>query len=204
MSKAAQGIERVIKANEGDLQPAMANLRQVARKLDEAIDPGPRRSRPASIGFRRRRPGSTPGWPRSTRSSRTWGPVNHRPVTDIGQAIRRINLIAADLELLTSKLRDGRGGLNTDGSLQKLITQAELHDNLNTMAISATQALAQLRTVLNALRTFADKVARDPSSLAQGASVPVSRTKAGDGDKRSKRVCTAPMGLTRCQSHRSV
>ena len=58
-------------------------------------------------------------------------PVNHTPTTDFGQAVRRLNLIAADLELLTSKLRDGQGRLNTDGSLQKLLTQSELHDNFN-------------------------------------------------------------------------
>ncbi len=96
-------------------------------------------------------------------------PVDKAPVTDLGQAVRRINLVSSDLELLTKNLRDGRGGLNTAGSLQKLITQSELHDNLNTMAISATQAIAQLRTVLNALRVFAEKVSNDPSSLARGA-----------------------------------
>ena len=89
-------------------------------------------------------------------------PVNHAPSTDIGQAVRRINVLAADLELLTSKLRDGRGGLNTDGTIQKLLTQAELHDNLNNVALSASQTLAQLRAVLADLRVFAEKVARDP------------------------------------------
>ena len=94
-------------------------------------------------------------------------------MTDIGQAIRRINLVAADLELLSSKLRNGRGGLNTDGSIQKLLTQSELHDNFNAMAMSATQALAQLRTVLNDVRVFIEKVSRDPSLItaaSRGAS----------------------------------
>jgi phospholipid/cholesterol/gamma-HCH transport system substrate-binding protein len=70
---------------------------------------------------------------------------------------------------LTSKLRDGRGGLNTDGTMQKLLTQAELHDNFNSVAISANQTLAQLRAVLADLRVFADKVARDPSAIGRGA-----------------------------------
>ncbi len=87
----------------------------------------------------------------------------------MGQAVRRINLLAADLELLTSKLRDGRGGLNSEGTLQKLITQAELHDNVNTMAVSATQALVQLKAVLGSIRTFVEKVSRDPSTLTRGA-----------------------------------
>ncbi len=85
--------------------------------------------------------------------------VNHTPTTDIGQAVRRLNLALADLELLTSKLRNPQGGLNTDGSLQKLLVQSDLHDNLNRMAISANQAFVQLRTVLATLRSFAEKVA---------------------------------------------
>ena len=37
------------------------------------------------------------------------------------------------------------------------------------MAISATQALVQLRTVLATLRSFAEKVSRDPASITRGA-----------------------------------
>jgi phospholipid/cholesterol/gamma-HCH transport system substrate-binding protein len=171
VSKAAQGIDRVIKANEADIQPAMASLRKVADKLDDTLDAKTRDA--FKTGVERF----------SSASARLdaglaqldlvlkdlSAPVDKAPVTDLGQAIRRINLISSDLELLTKKLRDGRGGLNTAGSVQKLITSAELHDNLNTMAVSATQAIAQLKTVLNSLRVFAEKVSNDPSSLARGA-----------------------------------
>jgi phospholipid/cholesterol/gamma-HCH transport system substrate-binding protein len=78
-------------------------------------------------------------------------------------------MIAADLQLLTSKLRDGKGRLNADGSLQKLLITSELHDNLNRMAVSATQALVQLKVVLGALRQFAEKVSSDPGALTRGA-----------------------------------
>ncbi len=70
---------------------------------------------------------------------------------------------------MTSKLRDPQGRLNTDGSLQKLLIKSDLHDNLNSMALSADQAFRQLRTVLATLRTFADKVASDPASMTRGA-----------------------------------
>ena len=163
VSMVAQGLERVIKANEGDLQPTMANLRQIARKLDEAIDQAALKTgidRFSSAAAR-----LDAGLAQIDPVIKDLGsPVNHRPATDVGQAVRRINLLAADLELLTSKLRNGRGGLNTEGSLQKLLTQAELHDNFNAMAVSATQSLVQLKTVLNTIRTFVDKVSRDPSS----------------------------------------
>jgi phospholipid/cholesterol/gamma-HCH transport system substrate-binding protein len=59
--------------------------------------------------------------------------------------------------------------LNTDGTLQKLLTQSELHDNFNSVALSANQTLAQLRTVLADLRVFSEKVARDPSAIGRGA-----------------------------------
>jgi phospholipid/cholesterol/gamma-HCH transport system substrate-binding protein len=96
-------------------------------------------------------------------------PVKHTPTTDIGQGFRRLNLVLADLELLTSRLRSPGGGLNTEGSLQKLLVQTDLHDNINRMAVSANQAFLQLRAVLSTLRTFADKVASDPSSMTRGA-----------------------------------
>jgi phospholipid/cholesterol/gamma-HCH transport system substrate-binding protein len=168
VSKVAEGLERVIKSNEGDLQPTMANLRQISKKLDEAIDQAALKTgieRFASASAR-----LDAGLAQLDPVLKDLGAtVDHRPVTDIGQAVRRINLVAADLELLSSKLRNGRGGLNTDGSIQKLLTQSELHDNFNAMAMSATQALAQLRTVLNDVRSFIDKVARDPSLITRGA-----------------------------------
>jgi phospholipid/cholesterol/gamma-HCH transport system substrate-binding protein len=171
VSKAAQGIDRVIKANEADVQPAIASLRQVAQKLDDTLDARTRDSLKTGIDrFSSAAARLEAGIAQIDPVLKDLGaPVDKMPVTDLGQAVRRINLVSSDLELLTKKLRDGRGGLNTAGSLQKLITQSELHDNLNAMAVSAAQAIAQLRTVLNALRVFAEKVSNDPSSLARGA-----------------------------------
>jgi hypothetical protein len=37
------------------------------------------------------------------------------------------------------------------------------------MAIAATQSLAQLKTVLSDIRSFIDKVSRDPSLITRGA-----------------------------------
>ncbi|HZW29784.1 MAG TPA: MlaD family protein [Isosphaeraceae bacterium] len=169
---AAQAIKRFIETNEGDFHPALVNLRQVAQKLDETLDPKTREALQAGLAKFSSAAGRLDaavaelepalkelGAP-STRTSLT---------TDIGQTIRRLNLIASDLLLLTSKLRNGEGGLNTEGSLQKLIVQSDLHDNLNRMALSANQALLQLKTVLAALRTFAERVSSDPASMTRGA-----------------------------------
>ena len=92
-------------------------------------------------------------------------PVNHQPTTDIGQAVPANQSPAPPISSsLTSKLRDGRGRPQHEGSLQKLLTQAELHDNFNAMAVAATQTLIQLKTVSErTIRSFVDKVSRDPS-----------------------------------------
>jgi phospholipid/cholesterol/gamma-HCH transport system substrate-binding protein len=168
VSKAAQGLDRVIKNNEADIQPMVADLRQVARKLDDSIGQGALKSGIDKFASAAARLDS--GIAQIDPLLKDLGsPVDRKPTSDLGQAIRRINLLAADLELLTRKLRDGRGGLNTEGTLQKLITQAELHDNFNTMALTATRALMELKIVLAAIRNFVEKVSRDPSALTRGA-----------------------------------
>jgi phospholipid/cholesterol/gamma-HCH transport system substrate-binding protein len=168
VSKAAQGIDRLVKDNEATVRPAVADLRKVMEKLDGAIDQAALKSAidRFSTAAARLDAGLAQIDPMLKDMS---APVDRRPTTDFGQALRRINLVASDLELLTSKLRNGRGGLNTEGSLQKLITQAELHDNMNTMAVSANQALIQLKAVISSIRAFVDKVSRDPSALTRGA-----------------------------------
>jgi phospholipid/cholesterol/gamma-HCH transport system substrate-binding protein len=171
VSKTAQRIDQFIANNEGDFKPALADLRQVAAKLNTTFDQGMQTSLKSGVErFSAAAARLDSGLSDIDPVLKDLGaPVTHVPSTDIGQAARRINAAAADLELLTSKLRDGRGGLNTEGSLQKLITQTELHDNFNAMALSASQALAQLKTVLASLRTFAEKVSRDPGAISRGA-----------------------------------
>ncbi len=171
VSRAAKGIDQFIKDNEGDFQPAVANIRLLAQKVNQTFDDKTQ----ASVKLAVDRFASAASRLDSDLAllepalKELGGPVNLSPTTDIGQAVRRINVLAADLELLSSKLRDGKGGLNTEGSLQRLITQAELHDNLNSMAISANQALNQLKAVLTSLRGFADKVSREPGLITRGA-----------------------------------
>jgi phospholipid/cholesterol/gamma-HCH transport system substrate-binding protein len=160
-----------VSANKGNLGPALADLREVAGKLNKTFDPQTQDALKTGLDrFSAAAARLDSGLAKLDPVLKDLGaPVNHTPATDIGQAVRRINVLASDLELLTSKLRDGRGGLNADGTLQKLLTQAELHDNINSVALSASQTLAQLRAVLADLRVFAEKVARDPSAIGRGA-----------------------------------
>jgi phospholipid/cholesterol/gamma-HCH transport system substrate-binding protein len=171
VSGAAQSIKRFIATNEGNFQPALANFREVAQKFNNVLDAEAQKSlrggidRLSSAAAR-----IDAGLADIQPALKDLGDkVSHTPTTDIGQAVRRLNLALADLELLTGKLRDPQGRLNTEGSLQKLITQSDLHDNLNRMAMSANQAFLQLRAVLATLRNFAEKVANDPSIMTRGA-----------------------------------
>jgi phospholipid/cholesterol/gamma-HCH transport system substrate-binding protein len=95
--------------------------------------------------------------------------VNSIPRTDFGQTVRRLNLVSSDLSLLTQTLRDPSGKLNQQGSLQKLLTQTELYDNMTRFAVSGSHAFEGFKPVIASFKVFAEKIARDPSVLARGA-----------------------------------
>ncbi len=171
ISAAAKGINRVIAENEADLRPAITNLRQATDKLNSAFDPQTATNvrtaadRLASVtakldaGLTELRPiFADLGGPSS----------KVEPVTNLGQAVARINRIARDFGLLTAGLTDGKGRLNPNGSLQRLVTSPELFDNLNKMAAAATEVFALARPAVRYIAVFAEKIARDPAVLGRG------------------------------------
>ncbi|QEH34411.1 mce related protein [Aquisphaera giovannonii] len=170
VSSAGKGISTFIKDNEGDFRAAVADIRKVGDKLNETL--GPETQDAVKTGVAKfssasaRLDGVLAEF--SPVSKDLGAPASHAPTTDVGQAVRRINRVAADLELLSGALRNRQGTLNTDGTIQKLLTQAEIYENYNAMAINATQALNQFKTILATLRAFAERVSRDPSALSRG------------------------------------
>ena len=95
-SPVAQGIERVIKANEANFQPAIASFGEVAEQAQRHPRSGDAetRSRRASTGSPRPRLASTPGSPDRPGLLKDLVPRSTtRPTTDIGQAVRRLNLV---------------------------------------------------------------------------------------------------------------
>src|SRR5262249_25045331 len=147
--------------NEGNFQPALADLRKVAAKFNDTLDPDTQKALKDGINrFASAAARMDSGLADLDPALKDLGAkTNRTPTTDIGQTLRRLNLAMEDIGLLTGKLRDPQGRLNTEGSLQKLLVQSDLHDNLNRMARSANDAFVQLRNVLATLRTFAEKVA---------------------------------------------
>src|SRR5207249_9411581 len=95
-------------------------------------------------------------------------PAGARPTTTLGQTLARFNRISYEVSLLTRTLDDGRGRLNPNGSLQKIVTNSELADNLNQMAIAMRETFNTARPVLKSLGTFADKIAQRPSVRTEG------------------------------------
>ena len=171
ISAVAKGINRVIAENEGDIRPAVTNLRQVSDRLNAAITPETAArmkqvterlnvvAAKLDTSLNEIRPmledlGATAG--KST------------PSTNFGQAVLRISRIAGDLGLLTGALSDGKGHLNPNGSLQRLVTNPDLFDNLSKMAFSANGVFDLARPAIKALGVFADKIARDPASIGRG------------------------------------
>lgn len=168
---AADGIDRFIKANEKDFQPAVVNLREVSRKLNETLDPATQDS--LRTGIKQFATASNQLNDSLTNAAPLFkdlgAPVNSVPATDFGQAVRRLNLITSDLTLLSQTLRGPDGKLNRDGSLQKLVTQKDLYENMSRFANSGTSTFEGFKPVIAAFRVFAERIARDPSALTRGA-----------------------------------
>jgi phospholipid/cholesterol/gamma-HCH transport system substrate-binding protein len=170
LSLASEGIDRFIKTNDQDFRATLANLQQTSQKLNNTLTPETQDS--FKTGIARLSSASA----RLDADLTDLGPlmkdlgasVKHTPTTDFGQTVRRFNRIAADVELLSGTLRTRSGTLNTEGSLQKLLTQGELYDNYNNLAVSASQALSQLKIVLASFRAFAERVSRDPAAISRG------------------------------------
>ncbi len=157
ISKAAKGIDRVIAENEADLKPAVTNIRQFSDKLAAAFDPETAAQfkqatqRMATItakldaGLTDLRPVLADlGAPAGKGS----------PTTNIGQSMYWLNRITGNINLLTSGLSDGKGHLNPNGTLQRLVTNPDLFDNLSKAAASANDVIALARPVAQKPRSL--------------------------------------------------
>ena len=91
------------------------------------------------------------------------------PVTSLGQTLARAGRIVYSLQLLSEPLQDPKGKLNPNGSIQKLLTSAELYNNINSVATGANRALALTERVLSNFNRFAERVANDPAAIGRGA-----------------------------------
>jgi phospholipid/cholesterol/gamma-HCH transport system substrate-binding protein len=172
ISAAAKGINKVISENEADLRPAISNLRQASDKLNAAFDPETVAnfrsaadrlstiSAKLDAGLTDLRPVLADLGAPASKSN---------PTTNIGQAMVWLNRTASNIYVLSSNLSDGKGHLNPNGTLQRLVTSPELFDNLSRLAGSANEVFFLAKPVVRELGVFAKKIAQDPAVLARGA-----------------------------------
>jgi phospholipid/cholesterol/gamma-HCH transport system substrate-binding protein len=171
LAAAAKRIDQLVASNQDDFQPTLQNVREVSQKFNATLDPktqdmlktGISRFAMASARLDSGLADAAPFFKDVGMST------NGVPSTDFGQTMRRLNRISNDLNLLTNTLNNGKGGLNPDGSLQRVLMRTELSDNLNRMTNTVSDTFAGFRPVIAAFRIFAEKVARDPGAISRGA-----------------------------------
>ena len=171
LGSAGGRIDSLIKANEADFNPAIANLRAVTEKLNKTLDAKTTDDLKTAIDRLSAAGAKLDAGLTSLNPLLTdlGAPINATPSTNFGQTMWRANRITSDLNLLTRTLSDGKGGLNPGGSIQQLFISSTLYDNWNKVSLTATDMLNSFRPVVVSLKGFADRVSRDPSALTRGA-----------------------------------
>lgn len=100
------------------------------------------------------------------------GTPGRTPVTNAGQVLLRLNSITAHMGLLTRTLSDSEGKLNTNGTLQKMLTDPALYTEATSALRGANEIVRTMRPAVRNLTTFSEKVAADPGIISRGALKP--------------------------------
>lgn len=167
----ADDVQRVVKTNETEIQNAIVSLNEAAGKVNATLD------EPTQENLRvtaRRLAEATARIDDVLEqigplAADLGAPAGASPTTNGGQAVMRINRIAYEFGLLTAQLTDRTGRrLNPNGSLQKLIMEAALYDNLNKASISVTDVFMAARPIMRNISEFAERIARDPAAIGRG------------------------------------
>lgn len=171
VSRAAKGIDRVVADNEANIQPAIANLKRFSEQVSTALDADTIKrfqatmEKLASVSAKLdtsltdiRPVLADLGTPAGKAS----------PTTNLGQSMYWLNKTTGNVALLTNALNDGKGRLNPNGSVQRLVLNADLFDNVNRAAANASDVIALIRPAVKALGVFAEKISRDPGIIGRG------------------------------------
>jgi phospholipid/cholesterol/gamma-HCH transport system substrate-binding protein len=84
---------------------------------------------------------------------------------DVAETVRNLNAVSADLARTLKVLTQ------SDGTVQKLIADPSLYNNLNASAVGVARILARLEKVARDLEVFADKIARKPETIGVGGAL---------------------------------
>jgi len=96
------------------------------------------------------------------------GPLGEKGPELIGsieQTFRRLDQTLAEVQSFARSLN------RSEGTLGQLVKNPELYDKLNRTVANIEELTRRLRPIMNDLRVFADKIARDPSRIGVGGAL---------------------------------
>ena len=161
------GVGQKVNGMADEAKPALASIRQVADKLNATLDPQAQANLKASFERIGQVTAKLDGILTDVKPlARDLGADSRAtPATKFGVMLSHLSRVSYDLSLLTTHMEDGRGGLNRDGTLQRLILEPTLHEDLRQAAIAARVVFAEAKVVMQNFNTFAKRIASSPSDL---------------------------------------
>ena len=161
------GVGQKLNVMVEEAKPALASIRKVADKLDGTLDPKAQADLKASFERIGQVTAKLDGILTDFRPvARDLGADSRAtPTTKIGLVLSHLSRVSYDLSLLTTKMEDGRGGLNRDGTLQRLVLESTLHEDLRQAAIAARIVFVEAKVVMQNFNAFAKRIAQSPSDL---------------------------------------
>ena len=175
MGQLAERADKIVLDNEADIKPSIASLKRILEGADQTFDQDARNRIQAVI---KRADALTESLDKDVMvalkplAADLGGDPKRTPVTNLGQALLRLNAIAAQLGLLSRTLSDSNGQLNTNGTLQKLLTDASLYTEATATLRGANDIVKTLRPAIKNMSIFAERVAADPGAISRGALKP--------------------------------
>lgn len=96
-----------------------------------------------------------------------------KPIADnADQIVKNVNITAEQLARTLSEVRETLRMVNRgDGTLQKVLNDPMLYNQLNDSAVALTRTLMRAEKIAADLQVFADKIARRPESLGIGGAI---------------------------------
>jgi phospholipid/cholesterol/gamma-HCH transport system substrate-binding protein len=171
VGRLADRADQILAENSSDIKPMITSLRTAVDSFNTAFDATTQanlRTTASELAASTTRLNQILGEIGPLAADLSGG-VAHAPATALGQTLARASRIVANIELLSDALNDGKGRLNVNGTLQRLLLQSELYDSLNALSNRATRALAVAERALDNFGRFAERIANDPAAISRGA-----------------------------------
>ncbi len=170
IDETAGELQRIVTENEEEIELALTSIRRVTSKMDLILDEASQEQLQELFD------NTTSATRRLDNVLANLEPLaedlnaspNEMPRSNLGQSLMRANRIAFEISALTSTLVDRQGQLNREGTLQRLVTDPQLFDDLVRLAASADQTVGEAYLALRYLTEFAKKISRNPSLIGEG------------------------------------